>query len=87
MKPRTAVTRRPLPSSPFNKAPVDLPPAEVYAVDDLVSHDRYGLGTVVGTEGVTAVIVNFGADTRRINIPNPKLSRLESDDADSADTE
>jgi hypothetical protein len=76
MKPRTAVTRRPLPNSPFNKAPADAPPAEIYAVDDMVTHDRYGMGTVVGTEGETAVIVNFGVDTRRIAIPNPKLTRL-----------
>lgn len=76
MKPRTAVTRRPLPSSPFNKPAAEAPPAEIYAVDDQVTHDRYGMGTVVGIEGENAVVVNFGVDTRRIAIPNPKLSRL-----------
>lgn len=76
MKPRTAVTRRPLPSSPFNKAPAEAPPIEIYAVDDLVTHDRYGMGTVVSTEGEHAVVVNFGVDVRRIAIPNAKLSRL-----------
>lgn len=70
------MTRRPLPSSPFNKNLADQPPAEVYAVDDMVTHDRYGLGTVVSTEGEHAVVVNFGVDTRRIAIPNPKLTRL-----------
>lgn len=76
MKPRTAVTRRPLPTSPFNKNPAEVAPAETYAVDDMVTHDRYGLGTVVATEGDHAVVVNFGVDTRRIGLPNPKLSRL-----------
>ena len=76
MKPRTAVTRRVLPTSPFNKNPAEVAPAEIYAVDDMVTHDRYGLGTVVATEGEFAVVVNFGVDTRRIALPNAKLSRL-----------
>jgi hypothetical protein len=76
MKPRTAVTRRPLPTSPFNKTPAVVEPVETYAVDDMVTHDRYGLGTVVATEGDFAVVVNFGVDVRRIALPNAKLTRL-----------
>ena len=76
MKPRTAVTRRPLPTSPFNKTPAEVAPVETYEVNDMVTHDRYGLGTVVSTEGDFAVVVNFGVDVRRIGLPNAKLTRL-----------
>lgn len=72
---RNPVARRRLEHSPFNKD-VDLPPDEVYAVGDRVNHDRYGLGAVVAVEGTEAVIIDFGADTRRIAIPNPKLTRI-----------
>ena len=69
-----AVTRRHLPSSPFN-APVARP-VEQYAVHDRVTHDRYGLGSVVGIEAETAVLVDFGVQRVRITTPYTKLSKL-----------
>jgi hypothetical protein len=69
-----AVPRR-LPTSPF-KSPDAPAPAEIFAVGDRVNHDRYGLGTVVEIEGERSVVVDFGPETRRIALPNPKLSRI-----------
>ena len=48
---------------------------ENYTVDDRVSHDKYGLGRVVGTEE-GAVTVDFGASTVRIVSPYAKLEKL-----------
>jgi hypothetical protein len=62
--------------SPFAKPPVEPVEPEVYAVDDRVSHDKWGLGTVVRLDGTRALIVNFGAETRRIEVPSPKICRL-----------
>ncbi|MEE1783204.1 hypothetical protein PUR71_09780 [Streptomyces sp. SP17BM10] len=61
--------RRPLPSSPF-KPPVE-PPSKHFAVGDRVTHDRYGLGRVIGVEGDgdTAVLVDFGSRQERITPP------------------
>jgi hypothetical protein len=74
MKPTRVVTRRYLPSSPF-KAPTP-EPVENFAVDDRVTHDRYGLGTVVGVEDDVAVLVDFGPHRQRIVRPYAKLSKL-----------
>jgi len=46
MKPARAVTRRYLPTSPF-KPPPPAPPAEQFAPQDQVTHDKYGLGRVL----------------------------------------
>lgn len=75
MKPARAATRRPLPTSPF-KAPPAPPPVEIFAVDDRVSHDKYGLGLVIAVEEDVAVLVDFGAEQRRITSPYPKLFKL-----------
>lgn len=48
---------------------------ENYAVEDRVTHDRYGLGRVVGVEEA-AVTVDFGAQTVRIVSPFHKLEKL-----------
>ncbi|MGQ0630861.1 MAG: hypothetical protein ACT4P1_07445 [Sporichthyaceae bacterium] len=74
--PPSKYVRRPLATSPFNKAPVDAPPAVIYEVNDYVSHDRYGLGTVTSVDGIISVTVNFGTQTRRMNLPNAALQRL-----------
>ena len=66
---------RPLATSPFNREPEE-PLVQVFAVDDRVTHDKYGLGTVVSVDGVREVVVNFGAETCRIALPNRKLSLL-----------
>jgi hypothetical protein len=68
--------RRRLATSPFNRPEVVAEPAPVYAPEDRVTHDRYGLGTVVAVEGTGSVVVNFGAETRRITLPSTKLSPL-----------
>jgi hypothetical protein len=67
--------RRHLPSSPF-KPPPEAPPVECYELDDLVSHDKYGLGRVILVEGDTAVVVDF-ADTKvRITRPFARMTKL-----------
>jgi hypothetical protein len=74
MKAPRAAARRHLPGSPF-APPAPAPPAETYAVDDQVTHDRYGLGVVLGVED-HAVLVDFRPDQRRIPLPCAKLSKL-----------
>ena len=69
------MTRRPVPGSPFSK-PVAAPePVKQFAVQDLVTHDRYGLGRVIASEADT-VLVDFGTVTYRISAPYAKLTRL-----------
>jgi predicted RNA-binding protein (virulence factor B family) len=46
-------------------------------MNDLVTHDRYGLGTVVNVEEDVAVLVDFGGNKReRIIAPYSKLTKL-----------
>ena len=71
--PRDAA-RRHLPGSPF-KAPAPAPPAETFAAGDQVTHDKYGLGVVLGVED-HAVLVDFRPDQRRIPLPCAKLTKL-----------
>jgi hypothetical protein len=74
MKPARAA-RRHLPRSPFNvSAPAS--PVEAFAVDDRVTHDRYGLGRVVAVEKDVAVLVDFGSRKERITSPYAKLRGL-----------
>jgi hypothetical protein len=76
MKPaRTAAGRRRIPGSPFD-VPVVEEPAEIYAEHDLVTHDKYGVGSVISVEGEAAVVVDFGAQRLRIALPCGKLSKL-----------
>lgn len=65
--------RRHLSGSPFQPDPE--PTIEQYAVDDLVSHDSYGMGRVIEVEGA-AVTVDFRAQTVRIESPFRKMERL-----------
>ena len=74
MKPARAA-RRFLPTSPFN-APAAAPPADQFAVQDRVTHDKYGLGTVIGVEDDTALVIDFGSRQERITTPCTKLTRL-----------
>ena len=71
--PAGARPRRHLASSPFRPTPA--PIIEQYAIDDLVSHDSYGMGRVVGKD-VAAVTVDFGTQTVRIASPFHKMTRL-----------
>ncbi len=76
MKPARAGTRRFLPGSPFNSVPAD-PPVEQFAVQDQVTHDKYGLGRVILVEeDETALIVGFGSRQVRIMWPFAKLTKL-----------
>jgi hypothetical protein len=74
MKQSRAVTRRHLPTSPF-KAPV-APPVERFALQDMVTHDKYGLGVVTGVEDGIAVVVDFRSHIERIEAPYAKLIKL-----------
>ncbi len=76
MKPtRAGPGRRYLPGSPFN-VPVIEEPAETYEPNDLVTHDKYGLGSVLDVEGETAVLVDFGTCRMRVALPCAKLFKL-----------
>lgn len=76
MNPSRAVPRRHLAGSPFNVPEAAAPPTESYAVHDLVTHDKYGLGTVSGVEEGIALLVNFGPHRYRITMPCAKLTKL-----------
>jgi hypothetical protein len=76
MKPMRAVpARRYLPGSPFN-VPVVEEPADSYEPRDLVTHDKYGLGSVLDVQGQAAVVVDFRTHCRRIALPCAKLFKL-----------
>jgi hypothetical protein len=70
-----AVPRRHLATSPF-KVPDPEPPAECFSVDDKVTHDKYGLGTVTGVEEGIALLIDFGSHVQRIMTPSSKLTKL-----------
>jgi len=70
-----AVPRRYLPTSPFGM-PEPEPPLEQYSIDDKVSHDTYGLGTVTGVEDGIALLIDFGTHVQRIPTPSAKLIKL-----------
>jgi len=71
----SAGNRRHLPSSPF-KPPPEAPPVERYALNDLVTHDKYGLGRVILVEDDTAVVVDFTSRKVRIMAPFPRMIKL-----------
>lgn len=73
MTTRPAFKRRHLTSSPFNAEPDR--EIEEYAVDDRVTHDKYGLGRVTAKEA-GAVIVDFGSQQVRVTSPFNRLSKL-----------
>lgn len=75
MKQNRRAIRRFIPGSPFNDL-TPLPPVETYAIQDRVTHDSYGLGTVLGVEGEAAVLVDFGPQQVRIAVPCSKLIKL-----------
>jgi hypothetical protein len=70
-----ARNRRYLPSSPF-KPPPEEPPAERFGLDDLVTHEKYGLGRVILVEGDVAVVVDFAPEKVRIMAPFARMIRL-----------
>lgn len=77
MKPRRAgPARRYLPGSPFNAPAAEEPAETTYEPRDLVSHDKYGLGSVLDVQGQDAVVVDFGTHRRRITLPCARLIKL-----------
>ena len=74
MKTARAATRRYLPTSPF--APPVVPPVGQFAMQDQVTHDKYGLGRVIGVEDDAALVIDFGSCQVRIMTPFAKLTRL-----------
>jgi hypothetical protein len=75
MNSASAGNRRYLPTSPF-KPPPEAPPVERYALHDLVTHDKYGLGRVILVEADTAVVVDFTSRKVRIMAPFARMIRL-----------
>jgi hypothetical protein len=76
MKPaRGRPGRRYLPGSPFN-VPEVAEPAETYEPHELVTHDKYGLGSVLEVEAETAIFVDFGPQRVRLALPCAKLFKL-----------
>jgi hypothetical protein len=65
--------RRHLASSPFQPEPE--PTIEQYELDDLVSHDSFGVGRVVAVEA-DAVTVDFSTQTVRVSSPFSKMEKL-----------
>jgi transcription elongation factor GreA-like protein len=51
-------------------------PVETFAVGALVTHDKYGLGNVIGVEDEAAILVDFGTHRLRLPLPCAKLSKL-----------
>ncbi len=49
---------------------------ESYAVSDQVTHDKYGLGTVIGVEEGISLLVDFGSHKQRLKMPCTKLTKL-----------
>ncbi|TDE98702.1 hypothetical protein EXU48_00340 [Occultella glacieicola] len=69
-------TPRSLASSPFNNLRVPQPPPAVFVVGQRVTHDRHGLGRVVGLEGEVAVLVDFGDRVVRVAAGSARLHAL-----------
>ena len=69
----SAGPRRHLATSPFRPDPK--PTIEQYALNDLVSHDSYGLGRVIQVEA-TAVTVDFRPQMVRVVSPFRKMTRI-----------
>ncbi|HEY6496681.1 MAG TPA: hypothetical protein VIZ43_25685 [Trebonia sp.] len=48
----------------------------MFAVQDQVTHDKYGLGRVMSIEDGTSVVVDFRTQRVRILTPCAKLTKL-----------
>jgi hypothetical protein len=47
-----------------------------YEPQDQVTHDKYGLGTILTVEEGIAVTADFGSHTRRISLPCAAMIKL-----------
>ncbi|TDD37541.1 hypothetical protein E1287_08175 [Actinomadura sp. KC06] len=75
MRPSGSARRRHLPTSPF-PPPSAAPPLRKFALQDRVTHDKYGLGRVVEVEHGGSLLVDFGSGKVRISAPYAKLFKL-----------
>ena len=73
---RSGAPKRYLPGSPFNVPVVVEEPAETYDPGDLVTHDKFGLGTVLEVADQSDVLVDFGTCRARVALPCAKLLKL-----------
>ncbi|MFE2964854.1 hypothetical protein ACFXKC_14515 [Streptomyces sp. NPDC059340] len=71
---KPSAPRRHLPTSPF-AAPV-IPVAKEFSLGDRVTHDQFGLGTIIGVEEGIAMLVDFGSRQARILSPYSRMDRL-----------
>ena len=69
----SSARRQHLASSPFQ--PATEPVIEQFQCGDVVNHDSYGMGRIIGAEA-NAVTVDFGSQTVRIVSPFHKLAIL-----------
>lgn len=69
-------TPRHLASSPFNDRRKPAPPREPFTVGQRVTHDRHGLGRVVGLEGDVSTLVDFGDRVIRVPVTSGRLHPL-----------
>lgn len=65
-----------LASSPFNDRRVPPPPPQQFDVGQRVTHDRHGLGRVIGVEDEVAAIVDFGDRRVRVTLASGRLHSL-----------
>lgn len=72
---RSGASRRYLSGSPFN-VPVIEEVAETYEAGDLVTHDKYGLGSVLKVTGQSDVLVDFRTHRVCVALPCAKLFKL-----------
>jgi hypothetical protein len=71
-----ALPRRHLANSPFNVAQPLAPEPEQYSLQDRVTHDKNGLGTVIGLEEGFGVLVDFGSHQKHLRTPCSMLFKL-----------
>ncbi|MEO3766117.1 hypothetical protein [Streptomyces sp. B8F3] len=71
---KASAPRRHLPTSPFDAPAV--PTVKSFAPGDRVTHDRYGLGTIVAAEEGVAMLVDFGSRQVRVTAPYDHMEKL-----------
>lgn len=72
---KESAPRRQLPTSPFKARP--LREVEDFTLGDRVSHDQYGLGTIIGVEPAgQAVLADFGTVETRVVSPYSGMHKL-----------
>lgn len=73
MRPRQPAKKPHLPNSPFRAA--EAAPVPEFAVNDRVTHDRHGLGSVVRVTG-DRIHVRFGDNTVSVAMNSTKIHPL-----------